>query len=183
MTVQTTKKIWTDEELLAMPRDGVKREIVRGELLMSPASFDHGNIISRLMTAMGRVVFEKQLGELADGQTGFRLKSEDVFSPDISFVVTARVAEHRRRGSTFFEGSPDLMVEVLSPSDTIDVMEEKLAQLFSEGMRLAWVVHPRRRSVHVYHSLTESRVLTGEDVLDGENVIPGFKMELSRIFV
>ena len=184
MTMQAAKKTWMDDELLAMPHDGRKREIVGGELIvMSPASFNHGKIISRLSIALGTRIYSQKLGELVDGQTGFRLKTEDLFSPDIAFVTTTRAAAHQKRGDVFFQGAPDLLVEVLSPSDTVEVLEEKLAQFFGEGLRLAWVVHPKTRTVHVYHSITSTRILTADLALDGEDVVPGFRYELSNLFV
>jgi Uma2 family endonuclease len=183
MTIQAAKKFWTDDELIAMPHDGRKREIIDGELVvMSPASFNHGKIISRLSFALGEYIYPRQLGELADGQTGFRLKSDDLFSPDIAFVSTAGASAHQQRGDVFFHGAPELLVEVLSPSDTVEVLEEKLAQFFREGLRCAWVVHPKTRTVHVYRSLTSIAILTSQDSLDGEDVIPGFRYEISKLF-
>lgn len=152
---------------------------------MSPAGFDHGNLINRLVVAIGVVVYARQLGELSDGQTGFRLSNGDLFSPDISFITAARVAGHkqRQRASTFFQGAPDLAIEVLSPSDTIGTLENKLAQLFNDGTQLAWVFHPGAQTVHVYHSPVPDKILTRSDTLDGEGLIPGFSLPLAQIFV
>ena len=182
MTTAATR-FWTDEELLALPKDGYKREIVNGEMLaMSPANFQHGNVISRIYSPLGMAVYEGDLGELADGQTGFRLRSGDLYCPDIAFVTKERAAEHRRKNGTFFEGAPDLAVEVLSPSDMIGVIEEKLVQFFAEGMRLAWVVHPRTKTVHVYHSAAHVSVVAADGFLDGEEVVPGFRLAVAEIF-
>lgn len=181
MTTTATRS-WTDEELLALPKDGHKREIVNGQMVISPANFHHGNVISRIYSPLGMAVYEGGLGELADGQTVFRLSSGDLFCPDMAFVTNARVAEHRRKGNTFFEGAPDLAVEVLSPSDTVGVLEEKLAQFFTEGMRLAWLVHPRTRKVHVYRSAVEESIVSADGFLDGEDVIPGFRLAVADIF-
>ena len=179
----TAAKFWTDEELLSMPKDGWKREIVNGEMVaMSPANFQHGNIISRIYSPLGMAVYEGKLGELADGQTGFRLQSGDLYCPDIAFVASERAIVHRRMKATFFEGAPDLAVEVLSPSDTVGVLEEKLAQFFAEGMQLAWVVHPRLRTVHVYRSAVNVSVVGEDGFLDGEDVIPGFRLKVADIF-
>jgi len=134
------------------------------------------------VSELGKVIYDTGKGELADGQTGFRLPTGDLLSPDIAFVSAARVAEHRKAGHTFFQGAPDLVVEVLSPSDTIEIMEEKLSQFFSVGTRLAWVVHPRTRRVYVYRSPTDFIILAAHDALDGFDVIPGFKMPLSKLF-
>lgn len=179
----TATRFWTDEELLALPKDGRKREVVNGEMFaMSPASFDHGDAISGIYGPLWAAVRAKRLGNLADGQTGFRLRTGDLYCPDIAFVSAKRVAEHRRKGNVFFDGAPDLAVEVLSPSDTLGVLEEKLAQFFAEGMRVAWVVHPRTRTIHVYHSPAHVSVVGMDGFLDGEDVVPGFRLAVADIF-
>ncbi len=179
----TAAKYWTDAELLALPKDGFKREIVNGKMvMMSPANFRHGKFIGRITVPLGEAIFRAGLGELADGQTGFRVTSGDLFCPDIAFVAKDRVAEHEKKGSTFFEGAPDLAVEVVSPSDTIGALEEKLAQFFAGGMRLAWIVHRRTRTVHVYRSPAQQKILTESDHLDGDEVVPGFRLAVAAIF-
>jgi Uma2 family endonuclease len=182
MTISATKKYWTDEELLAMPKDGYEREIVNGELIVSPAGAEHGVIIGRIMSYLGSFICSSGLGEMLDGQTGFRMASDDVFSPDVSFITTERWAAHRKTGNVFVAGAPDLVVEVLSPGDTVGVTEEKIAQYFKNGSRLAWVVHPRTKTVFVYHGPAADKLLKVSDALDGEDVVPGFTLPLSQVF-
>lgn len=182
MTISAPKKYWTDDELLAMPKDGYEREIVNGELIVSPAGLDHGLIIMRIAGPLGTFVLDHELGETFDGQTGCRMESEDLFSPDISFVPSERLQMKRKARTTFFRGGPDLVVEVLSPGDTIRVTKAKIAQYFKNGTRLAWVVHPRTRTIHVYHSPIADKILSITDLLEGEDVVPGFRLPVNRIF-
>ncbi|MEI8196061.1 MAG: Uma2 family endonuclease [Phycisphaerae bacterium] len=184
----TAKKIWTDAELLALPHDGHDYEIVDGELMMSPASMDHGAVITTLTIILGHYVRARRLGRLLDGQTGCRMKSGDLFSPDISFVTQKRwVACHKTKG-VFFPGAPDLVIEVLSPSDTMGVIEEKFRQYFENGAKLAWLVNPVTRTVLVYHRTepagppSADKLLTIHDQLSGESLIPGFKLPITEIF-
>lgn len=175
-------KAWTDKELLALPNDGIKREIIDGELVMSPASSVHGAIIMRIAGPLFMFVSNAGLGEVLDGQIGCRLKDGDLVSPDISFVSTLRWKGHRQTADVFFGGGPDFLVEVLSPDDTVGKIEGMLEKCFAQGTRLAWIVHPRTRRVHVYRATGPDIILKDGQVLDGDDVIPGFTLKISGIF-
>jgi Uma2 family endonuclease len=183
MTILTATKFWTDAELLALPGgDGCDREIIDGELVVSPANPYHGRSIGRLFAALGTFVYEHGLGEVVDGQTGVRMADGSLLSPDISFVTTASWNAFVASGETFFTRSPELVVEVLSPSDTVNHIDRKLELYFANGTQLMWVVHPRSKTVHVHHRPIADRVLTATETLDGEDVLPGFKCEIARLF-
>jgi Uma2 family endonuclease len=181
MTI-ATRKHWTDQELLALPKDGFDREIIGGEMIMSPAGSEHGAIIMAIAGPLHMYVVKKQLGCVLDGQTGCRMFSGDLLSPDVSFVTAVRWEAHRKTKAVFFPGGPDLIVEVLSPEDSLRVLKKKIQQYFTDGTRMAWVVHPRKRCVTVYHAPSSADVLTANDVLDGEHVVPGFTLKISQIF-
>jgi Uma2 family endonuclease len=184
MTISDARKMWSDADLLALPKDGCKREVVGGELVtMSPAGFNHGAIVLNLSGELWKVVKATGIGVLVEGQTGFRLASGDLFSPDIAFVSKDRAAAHDPAVSAFFQGAPDFFVEVLSPSDSFQVLREKLEQFFKEGTRLAWIVDPKRRCVYVHRSAETSTTLQQGAALDGEDVIPGFHLPLAQLFV
>lgn len=173
----------TGEELLKMP--GSQRcELVKGELrMMAPAGFDHGAVISHLNNRLLRFVYDNGLGELLGAETGFRLsrKPDTVRAPDASFVRKDRIpAAGRPKG--YFEGAPDLAVEVLSPGDTAEEIEEKVDDYLAAGSPLVWVVNPRRRTVTVHRLDANPVVLRIEDTLDGADVLPGFTMKLSEVF-
>ena len=183
MTVSTHKKYWTDEALLALTDEG-KCEIVDGELIVSPAATSsHGSVIMRIMIPLANYVLANNLGEVLEGQSGSRMLNGDLFAPDISFIVLARWRPHKQAGVPFFPGAPDLIVEVLSPSDRKSVLQKKLTRCFQNGTRLAWVVDPRKRTVQVYHSPAPDKILTIDDALDGENIVPGFTLPLRQVFV
>ncbi len=75
---------------------------------------------------------------------------------------------------------PNLAVEVVSPTDNVEGLEQKIAEYFRAGVQLIWVVHPTRSKVHVYQSPTQITVLSKNDVLDGGTVVPGFKLAIGR---
>ena len=180
--METAVKIWTDEELMALPTDGGKRELHNGEIIMSPAGSEHGHISVIIVAELERYIRQHRLGLVFDSSTGFRLDPEHCLSPDVAFVAKARLAGVRRPPRGFFPGAPDLVVEVLSPSDTVEQLHEKLFRYFLHGTRLAWVINPTERNAHVYRTPEAERLLRVTDALDGEDVLPGFRLPLAELF-
>jgi Uma2 family endonuclease len=177
------KKVWTDQELLALPKDGRKREIIDGELIVSPATPFHGAVILRIASRMVIFATDRGLGEVFDGQSGCRMLSGDLPCPDISFVSKKRWDAYRASGETFFQGAPDIAVEVVSPHDRVGELKSKIAQFFENGTRLAWLVDPEERTVLIYHGPSADRLLGAADSLSGEDVLPGFTLALKNVFI
>jgi Uma2 family endonuclease len=177
-------KIWTDAELLALPKDGHKYELVNGELVMSPARFfKHGRIVTRLIVRLATYVDQNKAGETFEGQSGCRMKSGNLRCPDISFLTRKRLeAIEPAQQEDFLNGSPDYVVEVLSPSDTVKDIAEKMAEYFDNDTKLGWVVNPSDRTVLVYHGPTPDKLLRSGDTLDGEAMVPGFSMPVDELF-
>ncbi|MFN0088496.1 MAG: Uma2 family endonuclease [Blastocatellia bacterium] len=174
----------TADQLFEMPRDGMRRELVRGELrLMSPTEFEHGKIVVRITSPLDRHVEENGLGVVVGAETGYFIARDPdtVRAPDVSFVSQRRIEEV---GVTkkFFPAAPDLAVEVLSPNDTVFDVDEKVEEWLASGVRLVWVVNPKRRTVAVYHSLMDVKILSENDDLEGEDVVPGFRHRIADIF-
>ena len=180
----TTTKLVTAEELLAMPYDGFRYELVRGELRkMAPAGRVHGKRGNRVNVSLSLYVYENDLGETYLAETGFHLETDPdhVLAPDVAFVSKEREEATPEAGG-FFPGQPDLVVEVISPSDRYTEVEEKVEEWFNAGTRMVIVVNPRNRTVRVYRSLTDSDLLTEADTLDGGDVVPGWRMLVADIF-
>jgi len=177
-------RLWTADELLAMPHDGRRHELVRGELrTMTPAGGQHGLVIMWLAIRLGGYVDERALGVLFSPDTGFVLSSDPdtVRAPDISFLSTARIPPGGI-GPKYPRLTPDLAVEVLSPDDTVFEVEEKVEEYLTTGARRVWVINPKRRTATVYQPGTPARVLAAEDVLDGGDVVPGFACRVAELF-
>jgi len=178
MTV-VTEKVWTDEELMRIKHEG-KVELVDGEVkLMTPAGAEQGAISMDLATRLNNYVRRHKLGRIFDAQTGFR-PFENLRAPDISFVSKEKLPERLPKG--FLRVAPDLAVEVLGPSETVSDYEDKVAEYLSWGVRLIWLVDPNTETVTVVRANGEREVLKGKDVLTGEDVIPGFKIKVRKIF-
>lgn len=172
----------TAEQLLELPDDGMRHELVEGVLrTTAPAGARHGLIAARLLVRLGTFVQTHRLGEFFAAETGFRLRRDPdtVRAPDVAFVGADRAAEAGVPG--FPALAPDLVAEVVSPSDrAVDVVGKALAWL-DAGVRLVWVVDPQNRTVTVYRQ-DGVAVLRGGDVLDGEDVLPGFALPLEELW-
>ena len=149
---------------------------------MPPGGAQHGDVISRLLVALGSFVYEQRLGRVYEGQTGFRLGLENCFEPDIAFVSKERLKLILPAAEKLFHGAPDLAVEVLSPSDSITKTEKKLILCLAHGTRLAWMIDPKHRTARVYRPGGETETLNRNRSLTGNSVLPGFRFALSRLF-
>lgn len=173
-------RVATEIDLLRTPKDGRKYELVRGEIVMSPAGFRHGAICVRLAARLHGFVCERRLGDVVDSSTGFRMPGGNVRCPDVAFVAAGRLeADPLTEG--FSPIPPDLAVEVLSPDDRSQQVLDKVGEYLDAGVRLVWVIDPASRSATRYRSLTDVRVLTADDELDGEDVLPGFCCRLAEV--
>ena len=173
----------TAAELERLPRDGWRYELRKGELRrMPPAGEPHGRHGNKLNALLSIHVLQNHLGVVYSLETGFRLESDPdtLYAPDIAFITRDRVPTEDRPG--FFPGAPDLAVEVVSPSDTAEEVREKVDDYLRLGTRIVWVVYPRTKRVAVYRAEGLVRELAGDDVLDGEDVVPGFTCRVADIF-
>jgi Uma2 family endonuclease len=178
------KKIWTDAEFMALNEDGHRYEIVNGELIdMGNSGAKHGYVAIILSSALFSCVSTQKLGAMFDSSTAFKMKSGNKRSPDISFVAKERLQGLEELPEGFLEGAPDLAVEILSPSNTVEEIYNKLVEYFENGAHLVWVINPKEHYVLVYRSSKEpDRLLKSIDSLDGEDIVPGFSLPVADLF-
>jgi Uma2 family endonuclease len=182
--VVTSERTYTLAEFQRLPEDGHRTELVEGRLVREPPPGpEHGWLLVELAARIREHVAKGRLGlTLADA--GFVL-SEDpptVRGPDIAFVARKKLPSEGF-ACGYWKGSPDLAVEVVSPSNTRAEIREKVLEYLAAGTRLVWVVELRSRSVTTYRSRTEVRRLSGTDTLDGLDVLPGFSLRVADLFV
>jgi Uma2 family endonuclease len=183
MTIASEQQVWTDEAFMALSKDGHRYEIVNGELVdMGNSGMEHGGIGSWLGGVLAIYVRQHKLGAVCDSSTAFTLKSGDKRSPDVSFVSRDRLKGLKRLPKGYFQGSPDLAVEILSPSNTVEEIHTKIVEYFENGTRLVWVIHPDEKYVLVYHAPEPDRLLRSQDQLEGEEIVPGFSVAVSELF-
>lgn len=180
-----TTRLMTAKDLWELGESGSSgRELIRGELReMSPAGDEHGELSASILWFLMLHVRQHNLGTVYAAETGFFIARDPdiVLAPDAAFVQSRRLRDDRDR-STFVEIPPDLVVEVNSPSDRISDVTDKVMIYLDAGVRMVWVVDPRRRIVTVYIPDHTAKILTTDDELDGGDVLPGFRLAVSEIF-
>ena len=184
MTTTTKQRITTAEELMDMPGDGHRYELVRGELRkMAPAGSEHGEVASDINTSLNLYVKANGLGRTYAAETGFFLGTDPdhVRAPDVAFVRRERT-EAIGRPDGYWPEAPDLAIEVISPNDRYTEVDEKVADWLAAGTRMVVVVNPRNKTVKVHRSPTDVATLTIADILDGSDVVPGWQMPITDIF-
>ncbi len=184
MTIQTRQ--FTAEELLRMPDDGSRYELVEGKLRkMAPAGSEHGYLALEIAAELRNHVKSNGLGRVYTAETGFKLSSDPdtVRAPDAAFVSRGRV-EGAGRVKGYWPGAPDLAVEVVSPNDTHSEVIGKALAWLQAGSGMVLVVDPEKHTVTVYRSRDEIRVLTADagDTIDGADVVPGWKLPVAELF-
>ena len=182
MTI-ATEKTWTDEAFMALSGDGHCYELIDGALVdRGNAGIEHGGIGSFLGGLLAIHVRQRKLGAVCDSSTAFTLKNGNKRSPDVSFVAKERLKGLKRPPRGFFQGSPDLAVEILSPNNTVEEIHDKIVEYFENDTRLVWVIHPNEKYVLVYHSPEPDRFLQSQDVLEGEAIVPDFSLTVTKLF-
>jgi Uma2 family endonuclease len=175
-------RVITDEELLHLPKDGHKYEVVDGELVaMSPAGMRHEFVVMEIGARLRNFVKEHRLGRVPAPDLLYVLPSGNKRGPDASFICAERLAA-LPADTVFPPIAPDLAVEVVSPSDRSRSVLDKVGEYLDAGVRLVWVIDPVKRRAVVYRTGTEGRFVASDGELDGEDVLPGFRCALADLF-
>lgn len=180
----TTRTRLTAEELLFLPDDGLRHELVGGELRSAPFhGAEHGVVAATLGAIVSVFVDSYNLGSVVGNGTGFQIAwaPDSVRAPDVGFVSQDRIALHGIPEG-FWPGAPDLAAEVVSPGDTYGEVDEKVLQWLRAGTRLVWVVNPRSRTVAAHEAAVGIRILSESDSLTGGGVLAGFECRVSALF-
>ena len=156
----TTTTLVTADQLLHMPSDGCRHELVAGELRsMTPAGWRHGMVTGCLHGLMAAVIRPGRLGKIFSAETGFLLSRDPdtVRAPDIAFIRKDHLPPSLPEDA-FWPGPPDLAVEVVSPRDTYREVDEKVQAWLDAGATMVWVVNPKWRSISVYRSAIDIKI-------------------------
>jgi Uma2 family endonuclease len=184
MSAVLTSPRVSPEELLAL-EDSVAYELVDGRLVeraMGAYSSWVGTKVAHLISS--HVEAEGLGGCVMDGEASYQCYEWaplQVRRPDVSYVATGRL-EGDVPPDGHVQIAPDLAVEVLSPNDNGNEVQEKVVEYLRAGVRLIWVIYPRTRSAQVFRTGGSGKQLTEEDLLCGEEVLPGFEVMVSELF-
>ncbi len=192
-------------EFEALPDDGNRRELVRGEVrVMPPSKGHHGWIEAAIVEAIGRYLDDtarsmgweprqglearaRLVGFAAVGEFGMRFILPDdptqTRGADGAYVPAAQLAELAWDEDEYFPAVPHLVIEVVSKTDRADDVEEKAQDYLAGGAHRVWLVYPRRRAVHVRTADGPMRIVRWGESLRDDELLPGFELPLELIFV
>ncbi|MDD1424386.1 Uma2 family endonuclease [Dolichospermum sp. ST_sed9] len=156
----------------------------QGELsIMSPTGGETGD---RNLELGGQVWFwnrQKGLGKAFDSSTGFKLPNGATRSPDVSWIKIERwnalTTEQRKK---FLPLCPDFVIELVSESDDLADTQAKMREYIANDLRLGWLINPKSQQVEIYRPNQEIEILQSPANLSGEDVLPGFILDLQPIF-
>ena len=180
----TAQDLW---ELSHSPEyANMRLELSQGELIvMSPVSWKHGVAAIKAGKVILDFVEAHNLGLVTGAETGYILFSDEsgrdtVRAPDVGFVAASRVPEELP-DSGYVPFAPDLAIEIVSPNDKAHEIQEKVTEYLQYGTRQVWVAYPNSRQV-VIHTAAGSHTFYADDLLDGSDVLPGFRVQARTLF-
>jgi Uma2 family endonuclease len=187
----TVGRLMTEAEFLALPEDdGITRELIQGELRERPSSMTTRRYSD--CTVCGQVAYHliswrrsrpKPWGSIVVGEARVRLRRDPLtfVGVDVAYLSPeTKPASPRKAG--YVDGPPVLAVEVLSPSDTIDEIDDKVDEYLDAGVAIVWVVDPRHSTVTVYRPDAKPQLFNADQELTAEPHLPGFRVDVGDFF-
>jgi Uma2 family endonuclease len=184
MATISTPARYTPDDLLTMP-DGDRFELVNGNLVERTMSLWSSYIAGRLYRLLSTHCEENRLGWVLPEGTSYRCFQDDpnrVRRPDVSFISRKRLSLEQAVKEGHISLVPDLAVEVVSPHDLFYEVDIKVGEWQAGGVRLLWIVTPRREQVQIPRADGPDITLKKDDEISGEEVIPGFRCRVGDLF-
>lgn len=180
----TKPRLITADELLQHVSDWPRGELIRGVFCEMPSpGIEHGRIIARLVAYIFNFVEPARLGTVLTGDPGIWVEKDPdtVRAPDAAFYSAERMAINARIPG-YAEIVPDIVIEVVSPTDRVTEVNDKAQMWLGAGVRLVWVVWPNWQTVEVHRPGESVVELSGDAALEGLDILPGFSAPISDIF-
>jgi Uma2 family endonuclease len=171
-------------ELCSANRDLRFERSADGELIiMPPTSGRIGNQNAEMSGQLGIWNRQTRLGKVFDSSTGFKLPNGADRSPDASWVRLERWnALTEEQKDSFIPLTPDFAVELRSKTDVLKTIQAKMQEYMDNGVRLGWLIDPKNQRVEIYRPGQQVEVLESPVSLSGEDVLPGFSLDLSPLW-
>lgn len=169
----------TDDDILRLPKELGKWEIVEGKPVLMPTFYEHDFISSLLLARLLPIALP--LGFVTNGQAGFRMRNRNLRAPDITFT------QRTRRGTVFPEpgfgqAAPDLCIEIISPSETKTEMDDRMREYFASGAQQVWHVFPETERIVVYTSVSNSVAFDTHEEIHGGALLPTLRFRVGEVF-
>ena len=184
MTTQSPAKLVTADDLMQLSADGFHGELIRGVLCESmPPGVEHAQIAAELGRELGNFVKPRRLGRILVGDPGINIERDPdtVRAPDVAFISASQLPLEQRLPA-YSDLIPELVVEVKSPNDSRDRLNDKAEMWLWHGVRLVWVAFPEQRIVEAHHAERGVVVYREGNELDGLEVLPGFSCPVGPLF-
>ena len=181
--IPETEALVTGDKLWAMGNIG-PCELVEGKIVfMSPTGFPHGNYEGNFYEQLKAYARQKKSGKVVVGEVGIYVQRDPdtIRAADVVYVSNERLAQ-RRKTSGYLDVAPELIVEILSPDDRWQEVNQKMREYFAIGVNLVWVVEPASKTVYAYRSMTAVQEFAETDTLTAEDVLPGFSAPVVALF-
>lgn len=169
----------TEEEFMRLSDDGHKWELVEGEAREVPAGYQHDILVINIGAMLKP--FARGRGFVSGSSAGFRMASGNVRSPDVSFMRKERLSGGVP-SKGFQDFAPDLVIEIISPSEEPEEMARKVAEYFGAGTEQVWHLFPDTMQVTIYYSLSDTATFQPEDELDAGELLPSFSCRAEQLF-
>jgi Uma2 family endonuclease len=183
MSIQPLLRLYTVEDLIALPDDGKRYELHDGEIVeVGTSSWKHARLGAWLIKWLGNYVDAKSLGGDVLGSDGtYKLTDHDTRVPDASYISALKTAT-LPLDTVFLPFAPDFAVEIKSPSNSNPDMHKAALLYLNAGTRLVWIVDPEVFTVTVYQADGQRFIVSKGGDLDGGDVFPGLKLSLTELF-
>jgi len=183
----TATELMTWEEFLALPDDGMEHDLIRGELRTKPMTRrnqHHARTEARIAHLLSSWLESHSAysGLIVSGEAGFRLSRNPDIGVGIDVAYVGADVVDSSRDSADFEGPPILAVEIRSPSDTQEEIDEKISLYLETGVAVVWIVHPRFKTVTVDRPNAEPVLFHKDQTIDAEPHLPGFRAVVGKFF-
>jgi Uma2 family endonuclease len=175
-------KLMTIDEFWAKYADQKFVELVRGKVVFGePSGMLVSVINAEICFEIGKFAREQKLGVVTGATCGYQLGADTLREVDMGFVSKEKWRQIVDKDK-YVPFAPDLAVEVVAPKDSASELQDKIGLYLAGGTRLLWVFFPERREVVVHHPDRTARTLNAEETLDGEDVLPGLKLNVGVLF-
>ncbi|MEM8641240.1 MAG: Uma2 family endonuclease [Cyanobacteria bacterium P01_G01_bin.54] len=185
LNIQAIAPLLSDEDFFQLCQDNRELRLERtatGELIiLPPTGWLSGNRNSKLTQRLGNWTDQDGTGWAFDSSTGYKLPNGAERSPDASWVKKDRIVGLDLKPNQFLPLAPDFAVELRSATDSLPVLQAKLREYMSCGVRLGWLIDPQNQRVEIYRPNQDVEVLTAPKTVSGETVLPRFTLNLQGI--